>query len=71
MRDRFWLLDGRMRRIEPYFPRSHGVPRVDDRRIVKVQVLSLLSEGLGRSVAKERSNCARRSVTIRRASVDG
>ncbi len=23
-----------MRRIEPYFPLSHGVPRVDDRRIV-------------------------------------
>lgn len=23
-----------MRRIEPYFPLSHGVPRVDDRRIL-------------------------------------
>lgn len=23
-----------MRRIEPYFPLSHGIPRVDDRRIV-------------------------------------
>ena len=23
-----------MRRIEPYFPRSHGVPRVDNRRVV-------------------------------------
>ena len=23
-----------MRRIEPYFPRSHGVPRVDDRRVI-------------------------------------
>ncbi|KAJ8138340.1 hypothetical protein OY671_008447 [Metschnikowia pulcherrima] len=23
-----------MRRIEPYFPSSHGIPRVDDRRIV-------------------------------------
>ena len=26
--------EARMRRIEPYFPLSHGVPRVDDRRIV-------------------------------------
>ena len=23
-----------MRRIEPYFPLSHGVPRVDDRRVI-------------------------------------
>jgi len=23
-----------MRRIEPYFPLSHGVPRGDDRRII-------------------------------------
>lgn len=30
-----WLLsEARMRRIEPYFPLSHGIPRVDDRRIV-------------------------------------
>lgn len=26
--------EAQMRRIEPYFPRSHGVPRVDDRRIL-------------------------------------
>ena len=30
-----WLLsEAQMRRIEPYFPLSHGIPRVDDRRIV-------------------------------------
>jgi putative transposase len=30
-----WLLsEPQMRRIEPYFPLSHGIPRVDDRRIV-------------------------------------
>ena len=30
-----WLLSkAQMRRIEPYFPLSHGIPRVDDRRIV-------------------------------------
>ena len=28
------LSEAQMRRIEPYFPLSHGVPRVDDRRIV-------------------------------------
>ncbi len=30
----FWLTDKQMQRIEQYFPLSHGVPRVDDRRIV-------------------------------------
>jgi len=30
----FLLSEPQMRRLEPYFPLSHGVPRVDDRRIV-------------------------------------
>jgi len=30
----FLLSEAQMRRIEPYFPLSHGVPRVDVRRIV-------------------------------------
>lgn len=30
-----WLLsEAQMRRIEPYFPLSHGIPQVDARRIV-------------------------------------
>jgi transposase len=30
-----WLLiEAQMRRIEPYFPLSHGIPRVVDRRVV-------------------------------------
>jgi transposase len=34
MRDLIWLNDEQMARISPYFPRSHGVPRVDDRKII-------------------------------------
>ena len=35
-----WLLsEAQMRRIEPYFPLSHGIPRVDDRRIVSGIIL--------------------------------
>ena len=34
MSDLFWLSAGQMRRIRPYFPQSHGVPRVDDRRVI-------------------------------------
>jgi putative transposase len=34
MSDFFWLSQAQMRRIGPYFPLSHGVPRVDDRRVI-------------------------------------
>lgn len=34
MSDLIWLSEAQMRRIEPYFPLSHRVPRVDDRRII-------------------------------------
>ena len=34
MADLFLLSEAQMRRIEPYFPLSHGMPRVDDRRVV-------------------------------------
>jgi transposase len=34
MNDLFLLSQAQMRRIERYFPRSHGVPRVDDRLVI-------------------------------------
>ena len=34
MSDLIWLSDAQMERIKPYFPLSHGVPRVDDRRVI-------------------------------------
>jgi len=34
MSDHFWLSEDQLARIEPYFPLSHGVPRVDDRRVI-------------------------------------
>ena len=34
MTDIFLLTEGQMGRIAPYFPLSHGVPRVDDRRVI-------------------------------------
>ena len=34
MSDLIWLSEAQMRRIEPYFPLSHGKPRVDDRRVI-------------------------------------
>jgi putative transposase len=34
-----------MRRIEPYFPLSHGIPRVDDRRIIS-GIIFVIRNGL-------------------------
>ena len=34
MSDLYWLNDDQMARLEPYFPKSHGKPRVDDRRVL-------------------------------------
>jgi transposase len=34
MSDLFWLTDTQRTRLEPYFPKSYGKPRVDDRRVL-------------------------------------
>ena len=34
MSDLFWLTDEQMARLQPFFPNSHGRPRVDDRRVL-------------------------------------
>ena len=41
-----WMLsEAQMRRIELYFPLSHGIPRVDDRRIVS-GIIFVIRNGL-------------------------
>jgi transposase len=34
MSNRYWLTEEQMARLRPYFPKSHGKPRVDDRRVL-------------------------------------
>ena len=34
MSDLFWLSDAQLARVEPYFPKSHGRPRVYDRWVL-------------------------------------
>ena len=34
MSDLFWLNDVQMARLAPFFPKSHGKPRVDDKRVL-------------------------------------
>ena len=45
MRDLPMLSEAQMRRIEPYFPLSHGVPRVDDRRVLS-GIIYVIKNGL-------------------------
>ena len=45
MSDLFLLSPAQMRRIEPFFPRSHGIPRVDDRRVVS-GIIYVICQGL-------------------------
>jgi putative transposase len=45
MTDLFLLSQAQMRRIERYFPLSHGIARVDDRRIVSA-IVFVIRNGL-------------------------
>jgi transposase len=41
----FLLGEAQMHRIEPFFPLSHGIPRVDDRRIIS-GIVYVIKHGL-------------------------
>ena len=45
MSDLIWLSEAQMRRIEAHFPLSHGVPRVDDRRVIS-GIIFVIRNGL-------------------------
>jgi putative transposase len=45
MTDHYWLSEKQLTRIKPCFPRSHGVPRVDDRRVLS-GIIQVLKRGL-------------------------
>ena len=45
MSDLIWLSKAQMRRIEPHFPLSHGVPRVDDQRVIS-GIIFVIRNGL-------------------------
>ena len=45
MSNLFWLTDAQMARLEPFFPKSHGKPRVDDRRVVS-GIIYVIRNGL-------------------------
>ncbi|MDD2966879.1 MAG: transposase [Desulfovibrionaceae bacterium] len=45
MRTLFYLSENQLERIKPFFPRSHGIPRVDDRRVVS-GIIYVIKHGL-------------------------
>lgn len=45
MSDLIWSSKVQMRRIELHFPLSHGVPRVDDRRVIS-GIIFVIRNGL-------------------------
>lgn len=46
----FLLTEAQMLRISPYFPRSHGRPRVDDQRVISgiVSVIPRIARGISK-----------------------
>jgi transposase len=45
MSDQFWLTKAQLKRLEPFFPRTRGVTRVDDRRVVS-GIVHVIRNGL-------------------------
>ena len=45
MNDLIWLSDEQLERIKPCFPRSHGIARVDDKRVIS-GIIFVLRNGL-------------------------
>ena len=45
MNDHFWLTQAQLDRIKPYFPLSHGIPRVDDLRVIS-GIIHVIKRGL-------------------------
>lgn len=45
MSDNYWLSETQIERLKLYFPGSHGVPRVADRRVIS-DIIHVLKRGL-------------------------
>ena len=70
MSDLYWLTDEQMARLQPYFPKSHGKPRVDDRR-VRVASSSSIATGCAGVTHRARMVRTRRSTIAGSAGVNG
>ena len=62
MSDLFWLNGGQMERLKPFFPSSHGVSRVDDRRVLS-GIICFIAMGCGGGM-RQRAVAPTRLFTI-------
>ena len=63
MSDLFWLTDAQMARLEPFFPKSHGKPRVDDKRVLS-GIIFINRNGLRWRDAPDAMGRIRRCTTV-------
>ena len=63
MSDLFWLTDEQMERLRPFFPKSHGKARVDDRRVLS-GIIFVNRNGLRWRDAPKDYGRTRRSTTV-------
>jgi putative transposase len=59
----FWLSTSQFKRIKPYFPLSHGVPSVDDMRVVS-GIIYVIRNGLQWKDAPGNTDRTRRCITV-------
>ena len=65
MSDLYWLSEAQMERLRPYFPKSHGVPCVDDRRVLRDRVpLEIFIVSVAAHRILLASNLAKKASTI-------
>jgi integrase len=72
MSNLFWLSNAQITRLRPFFPKSHGKPRVDDPRALAQIYLPLAAAQLGRHGTRDHLHGPRASETtsLRRDHVD-
>ena len=63
MSNLFWLTDARMARLQPFFPKSHGKPHVDDRRVLS-GISSLIAMGCAGAMPRRSMVRQRPSTTV-------
>ncbi len=63
MGDLFLLSERQMARISPFFPLAHGVPRVDDRRVVSGIVYVIRNAGCSGRMRRRTTARTRRCTT--------
>ena len=63
MRDLYWLSEEQLKLIQPYFPPSRGVPRVDDLRVVS-GIIFVLKRGLQWRDRRPNTDLTRRCITV-------